>query len=145
MHKPLFLLALLLLSSAAQAIEFRSVGASPVVMYDAPSQKGGKLYVAPRGMPVEVVFTSGAWSKVRDASGDLSWVESKDLTTRRNLVIKAANARIYSSASDSADVVFSADKSVLLEMAEPASGGWVKVRHRDGQTGYIKVSDVWGL
>ncbi|MFZ6862816.1 SH3 domain-containing protein [Undibacterium sp. Ji67W] len=135
----------LLASVSAQAIEFRSVGASPVIMYDAPSQKGGKLYVAPRGMPVEVVFTSGAWSKVRDMSGDLSWIESKDLITRRNLIVRVANARIYETADAASPLVFTADKSVVLEMAEPATSGWVKVKHRDGQLGYVKVNEVWGL
>lgn len=134
-----------LVTAPAQALEFRSVGASPVIMYDAPSVKGGKVYVAPRGMPVEVIFTSGAWSKVRDMAGDLSWVESKDLITRRNLIVRVANAKIRASADDSAALVFSAEKNVLLEMAEPASAGWVKVRHRDGQLGYVKVSEVWGL
>jgi SH3-like domain-containing protein len=132
-------------ASSAQAIEYRAVGASPVIMYDAPSLKGGKLYVAPRGMPVEVVFTSGAWSKVRDMAGDLSWVESKDLITRRNLMVRVANAKVRATASESAEVVMSADKNVLFEMAEPAASGWVKVRHRDGQTGYVKVTEVWGL
>ncbi|MBC3870949.1 SH3 domain-containing protein [Undibacterium oligocarboniphilum] len=129
----------------AQALEFRAVGANPVIMYDAPSLKGGKLYIAPRGMPVEVVFTSGAWSKVRDMTGDLSWVESKDLITRRTLIVRVAGARIRASADDSAALVFSADKFVLLDMAEPAAGGWVKVRHRDGQLGYVKANEVWGL
>ncbi|MBC3862801.1 hypothetical protein H8K32_11865 [Undibacterium jejuense] len=135
----------MLASVSAQAIEFRSVGASPVIMYDAPSQKGGKLYVAPRGMPVEVVFTSGAWSKVRDMSGDLSWIESKDLITRRNLIVRVANAKVRETADDASPLVFSADKSVVLEMAEPATSGWVKVKHRDGQLGYVKVNEVWGL
>jgi len=140
------LAALALLSAAsAQAIDYRAVGASPVIMYDAPSLKGGKLYVAPRGMPVEVVFTSVAWSKVRDMAGDLSWVESKDLVTRRNLIVRIANAKVRATASDSAEVVLSADKNVLLEMAEPAASGWVKVKHRDGQSGYVKAAEVWGL
>lgn len=134
-----------LVTAPVQAMEFRSVGATPVIMYDAPSVKGGKVYVAPRGMPVEVIFTSGAWSKVRDMAGDLSWVESKDLITRRNLIVRVANAKIRTSADDSAALVFSAEKNVLLEMAEPASAGWVKVRHRDGQLGYVKVNEVWGL
>lgn len=134
-----------LVTAPLQAMEFRSVGATPVIMYDAPSVKGGKVYVAPRGMPVEVIFTSGAWSKVRDMAGDLSWVESKDLITRRNLIVRVANAKIRASADDSAALVFSAEKNVLLEMAEPASAGWVKVRHRDGQLGYVKVNEVWGL
>jgi SH3-like domain-containing protein len=134
-----------LVTAPVQAMEFRSVGATPVIMYDAPSVKGGKVYVAPRGMPVEVIFTSGAWSKVRDMAGDLSWVESKDLITRRNLIVRVANAKIRANADDSAALVFSAEKNVLLEMAEPASAGWVKVRHRDGQLGYVKVNEVWGL
>lgn len=132
-------------SLPAHALEYRSVGPNPVIMYDAPSLKGAKLYVAPRGMPVEVVFTSGAWSKVRDVSGEMSWVETKDLITRRNLIVKVANAKIRATADEAAPLVFSADKHVLLEMAEPASAGWVKVKHKDGQIGYVRISEVWGL
>ena len=135
----------LAISASAQGLEFRSIGSAAVVMYDAPSAKGGKLYVAPRGMPVEVVFSSGAWSKVRDVAGDLSWVETKDLITRRSLIVRAATAKLYSNADDSSTLLLVADKNVLFEMAEPASGAWVKVKHRDGQIGYLKVSEVWGL
>lgn len=140
-----FFAATSLLSGAANALEFRSVGASPVILYDAPSAKGGKLYVAPRGMPVELILTYGAWSKVRDMAGDLSWVESKDLITRRNVIVRVANAKVRSAPEESSALVFSADKHVLLEMAESVANGWVKVKHRDGQLGYIKVSEVWGI
>ena len=142
---PVAALLMLGCTGLAQALDFRSVGASPVVMYDAPSAKGGKLSVAPRGMPLEVVFTSGAWSKVRDMSGEMSWVESKDLVTRRNLIVRVANAKVRATADESGALVFSADKNVLLEMAEPATAGWVKVKHRDGQIGYVKAAEVWGL
>lgn len=134
-----------LLAGLAHALEFRSVGAAPVILYDAPSLKGGKLYVAPRGMPVELILTYGAWSKVRDMAGDLSWVESKDLIARRNVIVRTANAKIRAAADESAALVFSADKNVLLEMAEPVAGIWLKVKHRDGQIGYVKVSEVWGI
>lgn len=133
------------ISGLSQALDFRSVGAAPVIMYDAPSVRGIKLYVAPAGMPVEIILTSGAWCRVRDMNGDLSWVEAKDLITRRNLIVKVPTARIRSTAEESASMVFSADKFVLLEMAEPAIGSWVKVKHRDGQTGYVRTSEVWGL
>jgi SH3-like domain-containing protein len=144
---PLILSASLLgvaFSTSASALDFKSVGASPVVMYDAPSEKGRRVYVAPRGMPVEVVLTYGEWSKVRDAAGTLSWMPSKALTPKRMLVVSAANARIFSSADENSPVVFTADKNVLLEMLESPNNGWVKVRHRDGQTGFAKAGDVWG-
>lgn len=138
-------LSLSAVASLVSAGEFRSVGASPIIMYDAPTVRGSKLYVAPAGMPVDVFLTSGAWCKVRDHAGDLSWVEAKDLVARRNLLVKIASARVRASADESSAMVFSADKYVLLEMAEPAVGAWVKVKHRDGQTGYLRTSDVWGL
>ena len=144
---PLILCATLLgafMAKDALALDFKSVGASPAIMYDAPSEKGRRVYVAPRGMPVEVVLTYGDWSKVRDAAGTLSWISSKALTPKRMLVVSAANARVYNAADESSPVVFTADKSVLLEMLESPNNGWVKVRHRDGQTGFAKAGDVWG-
>jgi SH3-like domain-containing protein len=134
-----------LLSGLAQALEFKSVGANPVILYDAPSLKGGKLYVAPRGMPVELILTYGAWSKVRDMAGDLSWVESKDLVARRNVIVRVSNVKVRAAADETAAMVFSADKNVLLEMAEPVAGAWIKVKHKDGQLGYVKASEVWGI
>lgn len=132
------------LTGAAHALEFRSVGAAPAVLYDAPSPKGRKVFVAPRGMPVEVVLTYGEWAKVRDASGDLSWVQSRYLAPRRSVVVNAASARIRASAEDAAPVTFTAEKGVLLELVDPPAGGWAKVRHRDGQAGFVRVAEVWG-
>jgi SH3-like domain-containing protein len=136
--------ALLCAAGAAQALDFKSVGAAPAVLYDAPSPKGRKVFVAPRGMPVEVVLTYGDWTKVRDASGDLSWVQSKQLVGQRNVVVSAGSARVRAAAEESSPVVFTADKGVLLELGDRAPAGWVKVRHRDGLAGFARAADVWG-
>jgi SH3-like domain-containing protein len=129
---------------AAHAIEFKSIAASPAVLHDAPSAKGRKVFIAPPGMPVEVVLTYGEWSKVRDAGGDLSWIESKLLAPKRNVVVVANSARIRASADDSAPIVFTADKNVLLEFVDPAGSGWLRIKHRDGQGGFVKAAEVWG-
>jgi SH3-like domain-containing protein len=131
-------------AGAAHAAEFKSVGAAPAVMYDAPSERGRKMFVAPRGMPVEVVLAYGEWMKVRDVAGDLSWVEARALDARRQLIVNVSGAKVRAAADDASPVVFTADRGVLLELADPISSGWIKVRHRDGQSGYIKASDVWG-
>ena len=131
-------------SGVAHAADYKAVGASPAIMYDAPSERGRKVFVAPRGMPVEVVLTYGDWSKVRDVAGDLLWVESKALTPKRTVVVKVAAAKVRSAAEDGAPVVFTADRSVILELADAGSPGWIKVKHRDGQSGFVKAADVWG-
>lgn len=136
---------LLLATAASHAVDFKTVGAAPVILYDAPSAKGGKLYVAPRGMPLEVVLSYGEWVKVRDASGEMAWTEAKGLSAKRNVVARAANLKVRASPDDTASAILLVDKGVLLEMSEQPSSGWVKVRHKDGQSGYVKTSEVWGL
>ncbi|WP_422388784.1 SH3 domain-containing protein [Keguizhuia sedimenti] len=128
----------------AHALEFKTVGSAPAILYDTPSEKGRKLFVAPRGMPVEVVLTYGQWNKVRDVTGDLSWVPAKALTTKRNVITNAASARVRAAPDDGSALVFSADKGVLLELVEPVRSGWVKVKHQDGQAGFVRTSEVWG-
>ncbi len=128
---------------AAYAAEYKTVGTA-AVLYDAPSEKGRKLFVAPRGMPVEIVLTYGQWNKVRDVSGDLSWVPAKALSAKRNVVTSAVSARVRAAADDSSPLVFTADKGVLLELVEPAKSGWVRVRHQDGQAGFVRAAEVWG-
>ncbi len=137
-------LALALLAGAAQAVDFRSVGPGPAVLYDAPGLKSKKVFIAPAGMPLELVLTNGDWSRVRDAAGELAWIENKSLTSKRTLVVEAPQAVARATASDSAAIAFTASKGVMLDLAEPVSSGWLKVRHRDGETGYVKAADVWG-
>lgn len=114
-------------------------------MFDAPSQKARPLWVIARGTPVEVVVSLEGWVKVRDASGDLAWVERRALADRRMLIVTARGAEVRSQADAAAPLVFAADKDVLLEFVEPGPSGWAKVRHRDGQSGFVRINQVWGF
>jgi SH3-like domain-containing protein len=138
-------LVLLALAPVAAAGEFRSIAESGTPMYDAPSVRAKKLFVASRHYPVEVVINIDAWVKVRDQAGDLSWVEKKALSDRRTVVVIAALADVRQTPSEQAALVFQAQQGVALDVAEPQTGGWVKVRHAGGQVGYLKITQVWGL
>lgn len=138
-------LTMTLAAAGSQAYDFKTVGAAPVILYDAPSTKGGKLFVVPRGAPLEVVLAYGEWLKVRDVNGELAWTEAKGLSAKRNVIVKTANLKVRATPDDAASAVFTADKGVLLELSESVAGGWVKVRHRDGLTGFVKQSEVWGI
>jgi len=131
-------------AGAGVAADFRSVAENAAVLYDAPSAKAKKLYVVSQGYPIEVVVVVEGWSKVRDANGELTWIESKQLSDKRTLLVKAPLAQVREAADDRAPVVFEAQQNVLLELQEVASGGWLRVRHRDGQSGFVKIAQVWG-
>ncbi|MGZ3183247.1 MAG: SH3 domain-containing protein [Telluria sp.] len=144
-HRFVAAASLLAISAGAHAIDFKAVGPAPVILYDAPSQKGNKLYIAPRGMPVEVVLTYGDWSKVRDYMGDLAWTETRNLSGKRALVVRNPKAAVHAEDNEDSAVLYTADRGVILELADPQVSSWVKVRHHDGTVGYIKAQDVWGI
>ncbi len=142
----LILFVLMSLSGAAvAAMDFFSLSGNAVVMYDAPSKQATKLYVASLHLPVEAVVDVDGWVKVRDHSGGLAWVEKSVLSSKRYVIVTVELADVYQSAALNANVVYQLEKNVVIELLGITEAGWAKVRHRDGQTGYIKVNQVWGV
>ncbi|TMH86197.1 MAG: hypothetical protein E6H42_04180 [Betaproteobacteria bacterium] len=137
--------ALLAFACSAAAGEFRSIAENGTPMYDAPSVRAKKLFVASRYYPVEVVIIIDSWVKVRDQAGDLVWVEKKTLSDKRTVIVTVPVAEVRQAANDQAALVFQAQQGVALDVAEPPAGGWIRVRHAEGQSGYVKINQVWGI
>jgi len=136
----------------AGAAEYRAIGDPATVLYDAPSVKAKPLFVLGRDTPLEVIVPLEGWIKVRDVGGTIGWIERKALTDKRSLVVRVPLAEVLGNADPAAPLVFRAESGVLLELAEPAPSagatanpGWVKVRHRDGQAGFVRIAQVFGL
>lgn len=125
--------------------DFRSIAENGTVLYDAPSVRAGRLFVASRYTPVEIVVSIEGWAKVRDPAGDFTWVEKRALSDLRTVVVTASVADARLSPSEQSGLAFQASQGVALELVEMASGGWVRVRHRDGQTGFMRINQLWGL
>ena len=132
-------------AASAQAIDYRSVEVPAAILYDSPSQKGKKLYLIRAQTPVEAVVRLEGRVKVRDAEGSLAWIEARNLGERRTLVVTAPRAEIRESDKAEAPVVATLDKWVVVDFIEAAAPGWAKVRHRDGVTGFVRSTQVWGL
>ncbi len=94
---------------------------------------------------MEVVVTSGNWVRVRDQSGSMHWLEASTLSAQRTVIVTAERASIRSAPESDAAIVFEASRDVVLDLLSPAQVGWAQVRHRDGLTGYIFISQAWGL
>ena len=128
------------------ALEFRSTVEPATILYDGPSLKSQKVFVVGRDYPFEVVVSLEGWAKVRDMGGaPLAWVERKALSDKRMLIVKSGPADVVAAPDSGARTLFRVEQNVLLELVEPPVSGWVKVRHRDGQVGYIAIGQVWGL
>lgn len=149
---PALALAALLASGTADAAEYRTTSEAPTLLYDAPSTKARPLFVYGRDVPLEVLVVVEGWTKIRDVGGGFGWIPNKQLADKRMMLVRVAVAEIRANPDEASPLVFRAEQNVLLDLAESAASpattatpGWVKVRHRDGQTGYVRVSQVFGL
>jgi len=136
----------------ALAAEFRSTSEPATVLYDAPSTRARPMFVYGREVPVEVLVGVEGWTKVRDAAGTIGWMPAKSLSDKRVVVVRPSVADVRANPEDTAPVAFRVEKDVILEVTETATSpsssatpGWVKVRHRDGASGYIRLSQVFGF
>lgn len=144
--KLLILLLLALMPVSALALDYRSVAVPKAVLYDAPSAAAKKLYLLSQYYPVEVIVNLGDWLKVRDAKGGISWIEAKQLSDKRTVIVTSNNTDIHQAADATSNVVAAVEKNVVLEVLDTnPSNGWLKVKHRDGVTGYILISTTWGF
>lgn len=132
-------------AGAHAASDFRSV-AEPAILYDAPSKQGKPLFVIYRYTPVEMVVNIDRWVKVREPGGALLWLERRQLSDKRTVIVTAARADIRQRPASDAPIAFEAAKDVVLELGDkPPADGWVGVRHRDGTSGFVRINQVWGL
>lgn len=136
------------LGGSAVAAQFHST-TDVAVLYDAPSAKARPLFVLAKDTPLELIVTVEGWMKIRDVGGTVAWVNRKVIGDKRMLVVRAPVADILANPVDSAPLVFKAEQNVLVELVDTAyvanTPGWAKVRHRDGQVGYVRIGQVWGL
>ncbi len=141
------LLALLggMAAMSAHALEFRSVKETGVALYEAPSLTAKKLFAVSRYYPVEVLSSQKEWSRVRDATGGISWIPAAALSSQRWVLVTAEQTQVRDSASADGKPLFSMARDGVLQLVEAPKEGWVKVKHRDGTAGYARITDLWGL
>lgn len=128
---------------AVQALDYRSLNDNTPV-FDAGSRQANAQFILLKGTPVELIVSLDRWAKIREAGGGIGWVERGLLSERRQLIVTAASAEVRQSPASDAPIVFTASKDLLLELADKPAGSWVKVKHRDGRTGFIELKAVWG-
>ena len=133
-----------LLPNLAMA-EFRAVSVPKAILYDSPSAQAKKLFIVGQGYPVEVIVSLAEWVKVRDNQGGLSWIDAKQLSSKRTVLVTAPNVEIKQTPDNAGVVVGRVEKDVVLDLIEPAKNGWIKIKHRDGLTGFVPSAVVWGL
>lgn len=134
----------LTLAAPAWALDFVSTQ-RPAILYDAPSTAASKIAVISNGYPLEKLVTLSGWTKVRDDTGQLAWIEEAALVSKRTLLVRVPESQVLENPRDGAAVRFRVAQGVVLDLLSDLGNGWAKVQHAGGQQGYVRIRDVWGL
>lgn len=129
---------------SAHALEYVSVEDKSAILYDANSVQAKKLFVISRYTPLEKVVNLGGWIKVRDSSGTMAWIERRAVSDTRYVVVTVPLATVRQAPEFNAPVLFQLMQNVAVESLGVNGGGWLKIRHRDGSSGYMRSVEVWG-
>jgi SH3-like domain-containing protein len=113
-------------------------------MYDAPSTKANKVFIINALTPLELLVRLDKLTKVRDMEGTIGWVENAALGERRHVQVSGASADVRANPAANAALVFDAQRMVVLEVTGAPIDGWLPVKHRDGQSGFVRLTQVWG-
>ncbi len=96
-----------------------------------------------QGLPLVVIAETEMWRKVRDVTGDESWIHKPALSgVRRVLVLE--DATLHSKAKDAARVSALVERNSLLELEECTENDWCKVKSADGLKGWTQRYKLWG-
>lgn len=96
-----------------------------------------------KGLPLVVVAETEMWRKVRDVTGDESWVHKPALSGIRHVLV-VQQTTLHSKAKDTARITALVERNALLELEECNVADWCKVRSKDGLKGWTQRYKLWG-
>lgn len=100
------------------------------------------LWTAEKYYPVETVSKSGKWYRIRDFEGDIGWIYASLLKETPAVIVKSTLVNVRQGPGTTFKVVFQAEKGVSFKLLQK-KGKWLKVKHADGDVGWIHKSLVW--
>ena len=127
--------------------DFISVKTKKALLYEGPSASTKKLYIVTEGYPLEIMVNLKDWKKVKDHTGNSSWIQSNFVDKNRTVMTIKGNVNLYHKASLQSSKLGQISEFVILNLNSTlVTDGWVNVQSQlEGLTGYVRIDKVWGL
>jgi len=133
----------LLLSVAIAHAEMVSVARAKVNMRSGPGTSYAILWELGYGYPLKVIGKKGNWVKVSDFEGDSGWISRNLVSHKAHFIVKKERVNIRSGPGKKYRIVGQANYGVVLRTLKRGKN-WVKVKHENGLTGWVKRGLLWG-
>ena len=136
------LLSIMLFVGTASAKRL-SIAAHRANVRSGPGTDHQILWSVGKYYPVDTIRRSGNWYKIRDFEGDMGWIHRSLLKKIPAVIVKRTIVNVRKGPGINFRVVFQAEKGVSFRLLK-RKGKWLKVRHEDGDVGWIHRNLVWG-
>lgn len=137
---PVFLVSLQCPTFAAELVRVKvklaNVRTGPGINYK-------KKWTAPRNYPYRVLKRTRGWIQVRDYEGFRDWIHKKLTDKKPAIIVNTKSANIYKGPGKKQPILFTSDRGVPYRVLS-RQGKWLKIRHSDGDEGWILRTQVWG-
>lgn len=107
-----------------------------------PGTQYGTAWMVTQGYPLEKMGQKGEWIQIRDPEGDEGWIHQTLVKEADIVVVKNKIVNIRKGPGTKYPVVMQCEQGVVLRVLE-RKNVWIKVRHADGETGWIHSNLVW--
>lgn len=108
-----------------------------------PGTNFNKVWKVHKNYPYRVLKRKGRWLNVRDFEGFKDWIYGPLTDHKSAVVVKVNRANVRKGPGTNYPILFTADMGVSF-LVDEKRGKWLKVRHADGDNGWIFGKLLWG-
>jgi SH3-like domain-containing protein len=137
----LALISLLVFAAEASAKRL-AVSVKKANVRSGPGTNHDILWSVGKYYPFDVLKKSGRWYRLRDFEGDVGWMHGSLLRQIPAVIVKARLVNVREKPGTKFRILLRAERGVCFKRLGQ-KGKWLKVRHADGEVGWIHKSLVW--
>jgi len=140
----------LLAAGVGSAIgEIVAIHGNDINMRSGAGKKYKVIWKLGDGFPLKVLKRSGKWLRVQDFEGTIGWVHKRVTNKSPHMIVKVhkktkKRINVRSGPGTNKRIVAKAYYGVVFQTLKQKNG-WVKVKHGNNVTGWVKRSLLWGF
>ncbi|WDN87359.1 hypothetical protein BuS5_00327 [Desulfosarcina sp. BuS5] len=92
--------------------------------------------------PLEIIEKKGNWYHFRDFEKDEGWIHKSLVGKVKTVITKKDNCNIRTGPGTKYKIIFTVEKGIPFRLLK-RQGEWIKIRHADGDQGWIYNGLVW--
>ena len=135
-------IAMLVMAAPALALERMAVKSSTANLRSGPGTKYEVLWQVEKFHPLLIIEKKGVWYKIKDFEGDMAWVHSSLLGKINGVITTKAKCNVRSKPNKGGKILFTVERGVPFKVLK-RNGNWIRIKHADGEIGWIYNSLVW--